>query len=37
MQMLADVMTAGLILDWHPTNEGRPYKVMPSLIGSAQT
>ena len=27
----------GLILGLHPTNEGRPYKLAPSLIGWAQT
>ena len=29
--------TAGLILGLHPANERRCYKVMPSLIGGAQT
>ena len=28
---------AGLILGLHPANERRRYKVMPSLIGWAQT
>ena len=31
------IATAGLILDLHPANERRRYKVTPSLIGWAQT
>ena len=31
------VQCSGLILDLHPANERRRYKVMPPLIGWAQT